>query len=88
MMWWLKVTKGPRWTALATVLLFGVMCALQYAAITMVTLQVQAGSFDPSSQPQGPIAGVIMIAVLALFAGFIALIERKRTPVFTPQSQA
>ena len=87
MTWWLKVTKGPRWTALATILLFGVMSALHYAAITRVTLQVQAGSFDLSTQPQGPIAGVIMITVLALFAGLIALIERKRTSIFNQPSQ-
>ena len=88
MAWWLKVTRGPAWTALATVMLFFFMCALHYGAITMVTLQVQAGSFDPSTQPQGPISGVIMIAVLALFAGLIALIERKRVPAFSQQSQA
>jgi len=87
MMWWLKVTKGPRWTSIATVVLFIFMCTLHYAAITMVTLQVQAGSFDPSRQPHGPMAGVIMLFVLALFAGLIALIERKRVSVFSQPSQ-
>ena len=85
--WWLKVTKGPRWTVLATLLLFGVMCALHYGVITSVTLQTQAGSFDPSTQPQGPMAGISMLFVLALFAGLIALIERKRTPAFSQPSQ-
>lgn len=86
--WWLKVTKGPHWTTLATLFLFGVMCALHYTVITSVTLQTQAGSFDPSSQPQGPAAGISMLFALALFAGLIALIERKRVPAFSPQSQA
>jgi len=88
LMWWLKVTKGPRWTTIATILLFGFMCALHYGAITLVTLQTQAGSFDPASQPQGTAAGIIMFTVLAVFAGLIALIERKRVPAFSPANQA
>jgi len=86
LIWWLKVTRGPRWTAIATTFLFILMCALHYFAITMVTLQVQAGNFDPSHQPQGVMAGVVMISVLLIFTLFIGLIERKRISKFSPAS--
>lgn len=88
LVWWLKVTDGPKWTAIATAGLFLFMCALHFMAITMVTLQIQAGSFDPASQPQGAAAGVVMISVLLIFTVLIALIERKRVSKFSPQNQA
>lgn len=86
--WWLKVTRGPNWTAIATIGLFILMCALHYMAITMVTLQVQSGRFDPATQPQGVMAGVVMISVLAIFTLLIAVIERKRFSKFSPQNLA
>jgi len=82
--WWLRVTTGPRWTAIMTGLLFVFMCLLHFGAITTVTLQVQSGSFDPTAQPQGAIAGIVMLSVISLFALLIALIERKRVSKFTP----
>lgn len=87
LVWWLRVTEGPRWTFIATILLFVFMAALHFGAITAVTLQVQDGSFDPASQPHGATAGVLMVTVLAIFVGAIALIERRRRPKFTQASQ-
>jgi len=86
LIWWLRVTKGPRWTVIATIFLFLAMSALHYAAITLPTLQVQAGTFDPSSQPHGPIAGVIMVTILAVVTGLIAWIEKYRPSRFTSVS--
>lgn len=86
--WWLKVTRGPSWTGFATALLFILMCTLHYIAITMVTLQVQAGRFDPSHQPQGVMAGVVMLSILLLFTLLIGLIERKRISKFSLTSPA
>ena len=88
LLWWLKVTRGPRWTVIASAILFAFMCFMHFGAITAVTLQVQAGSFDPSSQPQGVLAGIVMISALAILVGLIALIERKRVSKFSLQNLA
>ncbi len=80
--WWLRVTKGPSWTVLATVFLLLFMSSLHYVAITLVTLQVQAGTFDPSHQPQGAIAGVIMLTILFVITALIGWIERYRPSRF------
>jgi len=80
--WWLRVSRGPKWTVLATGGLFIVMSALHYGAITAVTLQVQAGSFDPSHQPQGSMAGVLMLTILFAIAGLIGWIEKYRPSRF------
>lgn len=87
LLWWLKVTNGPRWTVFATFFLFVFMCLLHFVAITAVTLQVQSGSFDPTSQPHGPMAGVMMISAVLLLALFIGLIERKRVPMFSQENR-
>jgi len=88
LLWWLKVTRGSRGTVISTIVLFIVMCVLHFAAITAVTLQVQNGSFDPTSQPQGTMAGIVMISVILLFAFFIGLIERKRFSKFNQPNPA
>jgi len=82
LMWWFRVSIGPRWTIFATGLLFVIMCALHYGAITAPTLHVQAGTFDPSHQPQGTMAGVVMLSVLILITALIGWIERYRPSKF------
>lgn len=84
--WWLRVSTGPRWTVVVTLLLFMVMSALQFIAITLPTLQVQGGTFDPASQPHGPVAGIIMVATLAVVTALIAWIEKYRPSKFTSVS--
>jgi len=86
--WWLRVSSGPRWTVFATAILFALMSAVHFGAITMVTLQVQAGTFDPSSQPQGPIAGVVMLTMFVVITALIGWIERYRPSRFTQVNQA
>jgi len=83
LVWWLRISEGPRWTIAATALLFIVMSALHYGAITMPTLQVQAGTFDPSHQPQGVMAGVLMLTILIVITVLIGWIERYRPSRFT-----
>lgn len=85
--WWLRVSSGPRWTVFATAILFALMSAVHFGAITMVTLQVQAGTFDPSSQPQGPIAGVVMLTMFVVITALIGWIERYRPSRFTQVNQ-
>jgi len=86
--WWLRVSSGPRWTVFATAILFALMSAVHFGAITMVTLQVQAGTFDPSSQLQGPIAGVVMLTMFVVITALIGWIERYRPSRFTQVNQA
>lgn len=86
--WWLRVSDGPRWTVVATALLFAMMSVLHFGAITSVTLQVQAGSFDPASQPQGPMAGLVMIMAFIIMTAIIGWIEKHRISRFSPANQA
>ncbi len=80
--WWLRLTNGPRWTVIATILLLAFMSFLHFGAITMVTLQVQAGTFDPSQQLQGPIGGLIMLISFLLITALIGWIEKHRPSKF------
>ncbi len=78
--WWLAVTRGPTWTAIAACVMVAVMAALQFASIVQPTLQVQAGTFDPASLPDPVIFGISGLIFFILIAGVVALIERKREP--------
>jgi hypothetical protein len=78
--WWLRVTSGPRWTAMAVWIMVALMSALQFGSIVEPTLQVQAGTFDPNSVPDPVIFGISGLVFFLLVAGLVALIERKRQP--------
>ena len=84
--WWMRVTTGPKWTALAASILILILAGLQFIAITAPTLMVQDGSFDPAAlgDPVGTaIAGLI---VFGITIGAVSLIERKRSPKINPQT--
>lgn len=78
--WWLSVTRGPIWTSLASWLLVALMAALQFSAITAITLDAQAGVLDTSLQPSGVVTGLLFLAVFGTLALAIGVIERFRSP--------
>lgn len=80
MAWWLRATRGPRWTAIASWALVVVLSGLQYVVITGNTLAVQAGTFDASALPPPQVGALQGLVVFALTIATIAGIERKRQP--------
>lgn len=84
MIWWMRVTTGPKWTALATGLLVLILAGLQFFAITAPTLMVQNGTFDPTAlgDPVGTAIAGLIVFVITIAA--VALIERKRSPKPNP----
>lgn len=85
MLWWLRVTTGPTWTVLATVFLVIVLSALQFFAITAPTLMVQNGTFDPAALGDPVGTAVAGLVVFTVTIAAVALIERRRQPVSSPQ---
>ena len=86
MIWWMRVTTGPKWTVLAAGLLVAILAGLQFVAITAPTLMVQAGTFDSAAlgNPVGTaIAGLI---VFILTIGAVAFIESRRAPKLNRQT--
>lgn len=85
MIWWMRVTAGPKWTVFAASILVAILAVLQFVAITAPTLMVQDGTFDPAAlgDPAGTaIAGLIVFSVTI---AAVALIERRRSPKISPQ---
>lgn len=79
-LYWMRVTAGPRSSVIALSILFVFMVALQFLVITLPGLQVQAGTFDPASAPEGAALGVSALSVFCVLAVAIAWIEKRRTP--------
>ena len=79
LLYWVKMTT-PKSTfyKLAPWALFGFMIILQYAFITKPGLEVAAGTFDPTSQPQGAALGMIALFAFIFLAFLVGLIERGR----------
>jgi len=78
-LFWMRVTR-PK-SALYSILpwiLFALMGGVQYAFITAPGLQVQAGTFDINSGPQGAALGISALATYAFIAAWVAWIERGR----------
>jgi len=85
MMWWMRVTIGPKWTIFAVAALVLILSGLQFIVITAPTLMVQDGTFDLASlgNPVATaIAGLIVFIVTILA---VALIERRRVPLSNPR---
>lgn len=66
--------------------LFIFMSVLQFLFITQPGLHLQAGTFDPNSQPQGATLGVSALFGFAVVAFLIGLIERGRYPLYGSSS--
>ena len=77
--WWLSVTRGPLWTAVASWVLVTAMSVIQFFVMTKPTLELQqTGTLPPQPDGVGPsVAGLVIFFV---FAGVVALIERGREP--------
>ena len=87
--WWLSVTRGPRWTTVASWAVVAGLAVLQFVAITGPTLLAQAGEFGADDLAPGGVAGGLLL--LAVFGGIalaIALIERARVPKPTSEPTA
>ena len=78
--WWLSVTRGPRWTVLASWVLVAVLAVLQFAVITAPTLAMRAGTLSEADVPRGAGQSVLGLVVFSLVALAIWAIERKRQP--------
>lgn len=80
--YWLRVTK-PRSVVytIAPLLLFVFMVAVQFFFITKPGLELQAGTFDIASQPQGLALGVSALFAFGLLTALVALIERGRPSI-------
>ncbi len=76
--WWLGVTKGPLWTAVASWALVTFMSVMQFFIMTKPTLDYQQSGILPPP-PDGVGLSVAGLVVFFVFAGVIALIERGRT---------
>lgn len=81
--YWMGVTKPKTvFYSLAPIVLFTFMCILQIIAITKPGLALQAGTFDPATQPQGVVLGVSGLFVFGLLTVCIWAIERGRRAQF------
>jgi len=79
-LYWLRVTTGPRSNVIALIALFLFMVGLQFFFITAPGLQVQAGTFDPTSAPEGVALGVSALLAYGILTAAIAWIEKGRRP--------
>jgi len=86
MIWWMRVTSGPRWTAAATSILVIILAALQFVAITAPTLMVQDGTFNPEALGDPVATAIAGLIVFIMAIAAVALIERRRTPRLSPQA--
>ncbi|RKQ71759.1 hypothetical protein DES40_1089 [Litorimonas taeanensis] len=81
--YWMGVTKPKTvFYSLAPIVLFTFMCILQFIAITKPGLDLQAGTFDPATQPQGVVLGVSGLFAFGLLTVCIWAIERGRRAQF------
>lgn len=80
---WMRVThpKSVIFTITPWVL-FAVMGALQFYVIVAPGVQVQNGTFDIETAPQGVFLGVSALLTYAIVAGVVAWIERGRPSQF------
>ena len=78
-LFWMKVTQ-PKSTLYSILpwALFAVMGLIQYAFILAPGLEVQAGTFDINSGPQGVALGISALLTYAVIAAWVAWIERGR----------
>jgi len=78
--YWLRVTTGPRRSVVGLTALFLFMWTLQVLFILIPGLQVQSGTFDPTTGPHGVALGLSMLFVYGVLTGAIAWVERHRSP--------
>ena len=74
--WWLSVTRGPLWTALAAWTVVAVLSVLQFVVMTAPTLAFQATGEVPP--PAGAAGAVQALVVFFALAGVFAWLERAR----------
>jgi len=79
--WWLKVTRGPAWTALATWGLLAALSVMQFFIMTKPTLEAQAGVLADVAPVHPVVNGVSFLGVFGVIALAIWLTERKREPL-------
>lgn len=84
-LYWIRVTTGPKSSLIALSALFVFMVVIQFVFVTTPGLQVQAGSFDPSSGLHGAALGASALFTYGLLTAAIAWIERRRKPKLSPQ---
>jgi len=83
-LFWMKVTtpKSALYSVLPWVM-FAVMGVMQYIFITLPGLEINAGTFDMNSGPQGATAGILMLLTFSIIAAWVAWIERGRPSKFS-----
>ena len=82
--WWLGVTRGPRWTLVASWALVAALAALQFSVITEVTLMAERGELSPDIIMPNEVFGVLTLVVFGAIALAVGLIERHRISKFAP----
>lgn len=85
-LYWVRVTTGPRSSLIAMSVLFLFMGFIQFVFVTAPGIHVQAGTFNPGAEPEGPALGIMMLATYILLAVAIAWIEKHRTPKLRPKT--
>jgi hypothetical protein len=86
MIWWMRVTTGPKWTIFASGCLFLVLAGLQFFAITAPTLMVQQGTFDPVSLGNPAATAIAGLIVFCVTIAAVAVIEHRRVPIINLQT--
>lgn len=85
--YWVRVTSPKNMLfTIAPWCLFAFMVAIQFLFITQPGLHLQAGTFDPSSQPQGIALGLSALFTFALLATLIGFIENGRSSIHISSS--
>jgi len=84
--WWMRVTTGPKWTIFVSGFLVLILAGLQFVAITAPTLMVQQGTFDPASLGNPTVTAIVGLIVFCVTIAAVAAIEHRRVPVLNPQT--
>jgi hypothetical protein len=88
-LFWMRVTKPcSRVYTIAPFLLFVFMAIVQFIFITKPGLELNARTFDITSQPQGVALGVSALFAFGLLTALIAIIERGRPSIYAPPSSS
>lgn len=87
LLYWVRVTSPvSKIYQIAPWALFVFLVVLQFLFITRPGLHLQAGTFDPSSQPQGVALGTSILLGFAVVTFLIGFIERGRPSLYASPS--
>jgi hypothetical protein len=80
LLYWMRVTTGPRSSVIGLSALFLFMGVLQVLFILVPGIEVKNGTFDATLGPQGVALGLSMLFTYGILCFSIAWIEKRRAP--------